>query len=197
MMDVLKFAGRNLDEFSTFYDGSKLSSFDEPESLPCELIDFLSSTEGYQRLETSKEPDVYRMAQFTSAVEPQTGSFLKYGNFELVFNCMPQVFLKEGELELSITDGKKLKNPTNKTANPLFIVEGTGTITIGNYGFSLNQNTGETYIDCEIQDAYEGSINRNGNLVLLNGFPRLEKGYNTINISGFTSVKIVPRWWRL
>lgn len=161
------------------------------------LIDFLSSTEGYQRLETTEEPDTFRMAQFVNSVEPQTGARIHYGSFELIFNCKPQIFLKEGEEGIVIEDGTILKNPTYKKAKPLIVVEGTGSIAINENAISLTANTGTTYIDCEIFDAYEGNINRNGNLIIINEFPYFKSGENEISFSGFSKVVIYPRWWRL
>lgn len=161
------------------------------------LIDYLSSLEGYQRLETTEEPETYRMAQFVDAVKPSTGTFIHYGSFSLVFNCKPQVFLKEGEKEITITNNLALQNPTYKKAKPLIKVRGTGSITIGGKTLTLSQNTGQTFIDCETQDAYEGTINRNGNLTITSEFPYLDIGKNTITFSGFSNVVIIPRWWRL
>lgn len=161
------------------------------------LIDFLSGVEGYQKLEFSEQHDTFRLAQFVSSVEPTTGAFLRYGSFELVFNCKPQTFLKEGELEITVTNGMVLRNPTTKIAKPLIMVKGTGNIAINENAISLSTNTGTTYIDCDIQDVYEGNINRNGNVTILNGFPYLKEGNNGIAFTGFSSVKIIPRWWRL
>lgn len=161
------------------------------------LIDFLSSTEGYQRLETTEELDTFRMAEFVDAINPDTGAFMHYGSFDLVFNCKPQVFLKIGENEMEIANNTTLVNPTLKEAKPLIKVNGTGSITISDRTLSLSQNTGETIIDCDLQDAYEGNINRNKNLTITSEFPILKKGDNLITYIGFSKVVIVPRWWRL
>jgi phage-related protein len=62
----------------------------------------------------------------------------------------------------------------------------------------LTANTGKTFIDAETQDCYEGTINRNGNLILSGeDIPELTAGENSITYTGFTAVQIIPRWWQL
>lgn len=160
------------------------------------LMNYLLSQEGYGRLENSKEPDIYRQAQFISDLEPKTGSFLHYGSFTLTFNCKPQKWLKLGENGIDISSSLTLINPTEFTAKPLIAVSGTGRIVINDSVLVLSQNTSITYIDCDIQDAYEGTINRNGNLAITNGFPKLKKGGNNISVTGCT-ITLFPRWWKL
>ena len=160
------------------------------------LINFLLSREGYKRFESTKEPDVYQMAQFIKNIEPQTGAFLKYGSFTLTFNFKPQKWLKSGEIAIPITTSLSITNPSNQIALPLIEVTGTGAITINSSTLTLANNTSTTVIDCETQDCYEGTINRNSDLTIVGGFPVLNKT-NTISYTGFTSVKLTPRWWRL
>ena len=161
------------------------------------LVDFLYSQDGYGRLENSKELDVYQKACFVNAIQPNTGAFLKYADFTLVFNVYPQKWLKSGETAVTISSPSTLVNPTSMTALPKIEVVGTGSITIGTSVLTLATNTSTTIIDCEMEDAYEGTINRNGDLTVTNGFPKLVSGNNTVTVSGFTSCKITPRWWRL
>lgn len=161
------------------------------------LMDYLTYLEGYQKLETTEEPNTYRLAQFKDSTEPKTGAFMKYGSFDLVFNCKPQIFLNEGDQDLLISSGNTLLNPTLKEAKPLIKVRGTGSITINDRTLALNQNTGQTFIDCDIQDAYQGTINRNSNLTVTSEFPVLKVGQNVVAYSGFSEVIIVPRWWKI
>ena len=160
------------------------------------LINFLLSREGYKRFESTKEPDVYQMAQFIKNIEPQTGAFLKYGSFTLTFNFKPQKWLKSGEIAIPITTSLSITNPSNQIALPLIEVQGTGAITINSSTLTLANNTSTTVIDCETQDCYEGTTNRNSDLTIVGGFPVLGKT-NSISYTGFTSVKLTPRWWRL
>ena len=160
------------------------------------LLNFLLSQEGYGRLENTKEPDIFRQAQFVNELEPTTGAFLKYGTFTLNFNCKPQKWLKIGENAIEITSSKVVFNPTFFDAKPLIKVSGTGTMLINGSQLTLSQNTSVTYIDCDIQDAYEGTINRNNDLTVINGFPVLKSGENNISVSGCT-IDLIPRWYRL
>lgn len=159
------------------------------------LVNFLLSCDGYKRFESTKEPDVYQMAQFISQIEPQTGAFLKYGSFGLTFNFKPQKWLKSGENAIGITTSLTLINPTSQTALPLIKVTGTGTITINDSVLTLANNTSVTIIDCETQDCYEGTTNRNSDLTIVGGFPVLKKS-NSISVTGCT-IELIPRWWRL
>ena len=136
------------------------------------------------------------MASFESQIEPSMWQFNDRGTFTLNFNFKPQKWLKMGENAIEINNTKSLINPTNFNAFPLIEVVGTGSITINSSVLTLSANTSTTFIDCEIQDAYEGNINRNGDLAIVGGFPVLTQE-NTITVSGFTSCKIYPRWWRL
>jgi ABC-type polysaccharide/polyol phosphate transport system ATPase subunit len=72
----------------------------------------------------------------------------------------------------------------------------SGTITINGIELTLATNTSTTIIDCETENAYEGAINRNGDLTVNNGFPTLDLGENEISVSGCT-INLIPRWWRL
>ena len=76
------------------------------------LMNYLLAQEGYGRLESTTEPDVYRLAQFINDLDPETGVELKSGLFTLNFNCMPQKFLKSGEQEIEIDDTATILNPT-------------------------------------------------------------------------------------
>lgn len=161
------------------------------------LIDALHLKSGYQRFECSEDPDVYCMALFSSEINVSPGQLFKWGTFPLNFNFKPQKWLKLGENPILIVSSATLVNPTSMTALPKIEVVGTGSITIGTSVLTLATNTSTTIIDCEMEDAYEGTINRNGDLTITNGFPKLVSGNNTVTVSGFTSCKITPRWWRL
>lgn len=160
------------------------------------LVNYLYSQEGYGRLEYSQENDIFREGAFVKAIKPDTGAFLKYGSFTLVFNCKPQKWLKSGETAISVSGSSTITNPTLMTAKPLIKVNGIGSITINDSELVLDTNTGITYIDCELEDAYEGTINRNPNLTITNGFPKLYAGDNTIIVEDCT-IEIIPRWWRI
>lgn len=161
------------------------------------LMNYLYGQKGYKRLETSTEPDIYRMGQYNASNEPNTGAWLKYGSFTLEFDCMPQKWLKIGDMGIDVTSSITLQNPTNFIAKPLIEVVGTGTIRINNQTCQLSANNSVSTIDCEIQDVYEGLINRNGDFTYTgDDFPVLNEGINNIDVTG-CAIKIYPRWWRL
>ena len=158
----------------------------------------LLSAKGYKRLEDSYHPQEYRRARYVGQFNPDVVDWLKAGEFRLDFDCDPRRFLKEGEKVLSITTGDKIKNQTPFEAKPVIRVYGTGTITIGGVSVVVTTADGYTDIDCELQEAYKGTTNCNGNITLTDGkFPVLASGENTITYSGFTQVDLTPNWWIL
>lgn len=79
-----------------------------------DLRNFLLSHQGYYRLEDSYHPDEYRMAQYVGPMNfDDVGPLAIWAKSELVFDCMPQRFLKAGdtEIELNFTE-----NPTGGTS---------------------------------------------------------------------------------
>ena len=56
-----------------------------------------------------------------------------------------------------------------------------------------------TDIDCELEDAYKDSVNKNGCLILSGGeFPVLQPGTNGIIFgAGISRIELIPRWWCL
>lgn len=90
-----------------------------------DIINFLNSFDTYQRLETSAEPNIYRMALLHASVEPDMGQFLKDGQFTIEFDCMPQEFLKTGDTEIS-GDGVYF----NRTDNPLVLDNTSGSMIV-------------------------------------------------------------------
>ena len=55
---------------------------------------------GYQRLEDSYHLDEFRMASFAMGLQPEPIPGNRGGQFDIVFNCKPQRFLKSGEMPL-------------------------------------------------------------------------------------------------
>lgn len=167
-----------------------------------QLIDYLNSMDGYQRLETTTEPEIYRMALFHSAVDPSTGAFNHYGKFTITFDCMPQAFLKSGEIPVEIPQysTEVLNNPTYQKAKPLIIVNGVGTFYVNGQEVTVNSNPGNVYIDSELMDCYSntGGVigNMNPYVIVPEGFINLVSGDNTIETKG-VSLSVMPRWWRV
>ena len=90
---------------------------------------FLCSKKGYCRLTDEYNPSEYRMAIYKSGLEVEPAQ-LRAGEFEIVFECMPQRYLTSGETAVSVASGGTLTNPTLFEARPLLEIEGYGTINV-------------------------------------------------------------------
>ena len=90
---------------------------------------WLCSKKGYVRLTDEYNPNEYRMAVYKSGLEVSLAE-LKAGEFDLVFECMPQRFLTSGATAVTITNMTPVFNPTLFNSRPLFEVDGYGVITI-------------------------------------------------------------------
>lgn len=162
------------------------------------ISDWLLGHSGYQRLEDSYFPDVYRMAYYTGGVE-FVSFFNEYGEGVLTFNCAPEKYYKSGERPISITKGQIITNPTLFPAKPIVTItgNGAGTIVFGANSLSISNIGGSVTIDVRDHRAYNGSTNRNAtitgryeNMVL--------SGKTTISWSGgVTGMTMIPRWWTI
>lgn len=142
------------------------------------LMQFLNGVTGFQRLESSKEPNLYRKALFVGSVTPTTGSFLKSGKFTLTFKCHPQRWLKSSEEYIVVDDAYEFYNPTNMPSKPMIRITGNGRINItdANHQFTgrvevANNEDRTVYIDCETYDSYsienDETVNRNADVTFL------------------------------
>lgn len=159
------------------------------------LFGYLYSLSGYHRLEDTLEPDVFKKAMLTSSVELS----IKTPNqaaFKLGFDCLPEKWLKSGEMKVAFTSSGTIHNPTLFNANPLIRIYGKGSVQVGSQTIEVLKSPTEYIdIDCDIQDCFEGTANRNS-YVSLTDFPTLVPGNNGIVLgTGITKVEITPRWW--
>lgn len=92
-----------------------------------EFRNFLCSRGGYVRLEDEYNPGEYRMAIYKSGLEVDP-ALLRAGEFDIVFDCKPQRWLKDGETAVTITSGDTLTNPTLFESSPLLECKGYGNI---------------------------------------------------------------------
>ena len=204
---TVQVAGRNGDLL--FVDGSFENYVQEYEvfisaerrglvALARDVATWLESPAGYQRLEDSYEPDVYRMAYYDG--ENDIESILnRFGRATISFHCKPQRFLKSGEQPKTFTASGTLVNATRFDALPLIKVNGSGTgaLTINSTAVTLSDIDGYVMLDSDVQDAYKGAVNKNATITAAE-FPRLTAGTNTIAFSGgISSVEITPRWWTI
>lgn len=98
---------------------------------------FLCSQRGYVRLEDDYNPNEYRMAVYKSGLEV-SHKRLKAGEFDIVFECKPQRWLKAGETAVAINSGDKISNPTLFESSPLLEVEGYGSIDFNGSHISID-----------------------------------------------------------
>lgn len=166
----------------------------------------LLSDPGYHRLEDSYHPEYFRMAVFESALDPDVKEKGIHGEVDIKFNCKPQLFLKSGEVELGVSDGGVIYNPTPYAAFPVLRFGFTaswegGSITIGSRTISCTNpaTVDEFVIDCERQDIYlrDTRANKNNLFTLSDGeFFELKPGRSTIHFSGISpKIYITPNWW--
>lgn len=153
---------------------------------------------GYHRLETTEEPDIYRMAFVKSGPETEI-RMRTLSPFTITFDCMPQRFLKSGERRIRLNSGSVLKNEWFN-ALPVFEISGTGAgkLTIGDVSIDmLDTFSGDLIFDCETHNAYFGDENLNSH-VYAPDTVSIPNGKTEITWSGgIKSVNVIPRWWML
>lgn len=162
------------------------------------LSDFLNSFQGYQRLEDTIHPEHFRLARYNGSFEVVSKDKLT-AVFNVVFDCMPQKFLKSGEATITLTTSGTIKNPTSYDARPILKIYGTGEVKIGTSTIKVKK-AGTQYIefDCDTLNAYEGSDNRNSNIELIGEPVLLSNTINGIMLGdGITKVEIKPRWYTI
>lgn len=162
------------------------------------LTAWLLQPKGYQVLEDSYDPEVFRKAIYAGPVEVSS-FFGKYGRCTLKFNCQPQRWLKNGQYPMAVENGMQLWNE-GEPAQPLIQVAGTGAgvLSIGSSIIELQEIPDSLTIDVESQNIYAGLKNRNEIATITGGFPELPHGQTGISFSGgITAVCITPRWWVL
>lgn len=102
-----------------------------------EIRNILASRHRYVRIEDDYNPDEYREGMFVSGLEVTPACHNIAGEFELVFNCKPQRFLKSGETAVSVASGGTITNPTAFESKPLLGVFGYGLITVNGYPITI------------------------------------------------------------
>ena len=185
-------AYNNVEQIYSIYFNAKSTSF---QTEAHKVAMWLNGSRGYCRLTDTYDPTVYRMALMSSYTEYK--NFLNYmGRADVIFNCKPQRFLLTGETETTLTSGTTVTN-NYMPCYPIFTVRGNGTLTVAGNSIVISNNSNQNMtIDCETQNAYTGTTNRNADIVVSGEFPFLASGNNTVTFSN-TSCKMIPRWWTL
>ena len=160
---------------------------------------------GYQRLTDGYNPNEYRMANASAGVEVSPAAGGKAGEFELVFDCMPQRFLTSGETEQTIAaSGDTITNPTLFESQPVIKADGYGKISFNGYEMEIFnvpigpvQISGVDSVVTSIYDAEDVSMVKsynkasfaNGDTITVSKAEfwwgiGAEDGNNNVNISG-------------
>ena len=169
------------------------------------FINYILSQNGYMRIEDSFHPDEFVLARYVGETNTNRVKRDRIGSFKLTFDRKPQRYLKSGEEKITFTANGQFINNEQTYALPLVRVYGTGSVGIGDQTITINSlASGAAYtdIDCDVQDAFYGTTNCNGNITLSSGsFWKIHPGTNGVNgfsnTSNITRVEITPRFWRL
>lgn len=182
----------NFEKEYDLYFNAKMDGFHDKARA---ISKWLCGTTGYHRLEDSYDPDVYLMA--TVANQSDLRNWMNYmGRLTVQFDCKPQRWLKSGEYEQELTSGETINNSW-MPCYPIFSLTGSGTLTVNGNSIAISNNLNKTIvIDCETQNAYTGTENRNSDIRITGDFPYLESGENEITFNN-ASCTMVPRWWTL
>ena len=165
-VELITVAGRNGDfaldkgRFNNISIVYKAGSFAKTQTEFAEKIsDFRNavlSRVGYKRLEDDYHTDEYRMAVYMNGLEVDPVHYSEAGEFDLVFNCKPQRYLKSGETEQTVTSGGTITNPTLFESAPLLLVDGYGNIDIEGQAITLeNATIGEVLLQNGTSVPYE------------------------------------------
>lgn len=160
----------------------------------------LLSKYGYQRFEDSYNPEEFRQAYFAGGIAVEATTQHTAGQFDLVFTCKPQRFLKSGETVITVQNDEYIQNPTLFASKPSITVHDISApsqFSINGITVSIDNVYETVTIDCELMDCYSGSENANGAVTLDDGvFPTLIPGSNYI-IQSATGIylTITPRWF--
>lgn len=170
----------------------------------------LCSRVGYCRLEDEYNPDEYRMAVYKEGLEV-TPAQLKAGEFTISFECKPQRWLKSGETWVTASTTTNFQNPSLFDASPLLEIQGYGTIrltqsdnTVKEIVIAQASTNMALYIDCETGFCYyqepNSKTNAGSRVTLPIVLPRFTAtGYNKFTTipNTITSLKVLPRWWKI
>lgn len=165
------------------------------------VAEWLHSASGYARLEDTYEPDYYRMAYYSESISIEN-LFNEAGKATLNFICKPQRYLKSGETPITFSEEGTIQNGTRFSSSPVIkvITDNTqGSVSIGNHTIAIKAGAGtdQITIDCELQDAWSGTTNKNSFVILTDGeFPVIDPGTQTVTFDGGVQrVEVIPRWW--
>lgn len=194
--------------YSVFLDAKEIGGI---QRVMPRVVDWLLGHDGYQRLEDTYFPDVYRKAYYSGGAE-FLNIFGEYGEGTLTFVCGPEKFYKFGDHPITLTSGSSLFNPSVFQAKPLIIfdmaaLDGTGSITVNDKTVNIVANDDEVYaqipvtmaIDVKLHKLYDYDRNVVFSRRFSGNFEDLALGKkSTISWTGdIQNVRITPRWWTI
>ena len=195
MADTFLFSGRKSSAFSTYVaDSDGWNSA----ARRIDAINVPGRNGTLTPINSTFHPEYFRLARYNGSFEVMSKDRLTAA-FNVVFDCMPQKFLKSGEQITTLKTSGSITNPTNYIAKPIIKIYGTGVVKIGSAAIKIVK-PGNAFIefDCDLLNAYEGSDNRNSNIELIGEPILLSNAINGITLgNGITKVEIKPRWYTI
>lgn len=130
-----------------------------------EFANWLKMQIGYQRLEDTYEPDVFRKAMYVKGLDIEN-IMAQFGTATLEFDAKPQRYLKDGENAVVFTTSGGTLDNDWEVALPLITITGSGDITfaINNNIVNISDLQELIILDSETQNCYRGNINLNGSI---------------------------------
>ena len=113
---------------------------------------WLLSPVGYQKLQDTYDPDFFRMAVCTEAMEFDVTA-QKAAKMDLVFNCKPQRWSVEGQRTVRLESRSNLMNPFAFPAQPIFKIYGDsgGVLYVGDESIIIRTHS---FILVYVRDKY-------------------------------------------
>lgn len=159
---------------------------------------WLQGSAAYGRLLDWRDPDYYRMAVCTTALNLEK-QLATVGTVKVVFNCKPQFFRVDGDTIKSFAAEGTLVNPEPWESAPYIKIMATGDVTlhINDQEIVITGISDYIEVDSELRACYRGGDLQNTKY-RSDDWPVLVPGNNTISWDGSVSkVEIKPRWWTL
>lgn len=156
---------------------------------------WLCSKRGYVRLEDDYNPNEYRLAVYKSGLEVSP-ALLRAGEFSITFECMPQRFLKSGEVaETMALAIDSISNPTEFPSRPMLEVTGYGQMTINGWPVVINsQPIGNVACMASYSETKDGVTN-GVTFVLSPDYSALNTGDDVeINLGGDIQIGVFKHW---
>ena len=116
---------------------------------------WLLSPVGYQKLQDTYDPDFFRMAVCTDALEFDVTA-QKAAEMKLTFNCKPQRWSVDGQRAIRLDGRSTLKNPFAFPAQPIFKVYGDsgGELYVGEEKIIIHSIKDYVLLNCETHNAW-------------------------------------------